>query len=102
MDAIKWQSLHDVPDEGVVSGDVWYDDFAQVSQPGNDAVQRSLFADDAANLQLCSRPHAYLGDSRGPLLPVWGRNDEIFGSDGARAFSRYATDAAIHQHLAPG
>jgi pimeloyl-ACP methyl ester carboxylesterase len=96
LDAIKWQYLHGVPDETVVSPDTWYHDFAQVSRPGNDAVQLSLFADYATNLPLYPRLHAYLRDSRVPLLAVWGRNDEIFGPDGARAFARDAPDAEIH------
>ena len=36
LDAIKWQYLHGVPDETLVSPDTWYHDFAQVSRPGND------------------------------------------------------------------
>jgi RNA polymerase sigma factor (sigma-70 family) len=35
LDAIRWQYLHGVPDEGVVSPDTWRHDFAQVSRPGN-------------------------------------------------------------------
>ena len=31
-----------------------------------------------------------------PLLAVWGRNDEIFGPDGALAFARDLPDAEIH------
>ena len=96
LDAIKWQYLHGVPDETVVSPDTWYHDFAQVSRPGNDAVQLSLFADYATNLPLYPRLHAYLRDSQVPLLAVWGRNDEIFGPDGARAFAGDAPDAEIH------
>lgn len=30
------------------------------------------------------------------MLAVWGRNDEIFGPDGARAFSRDLPDAQVH------
>jgi pimeloyl-ACP methyl ester carboxylesterase len=90
LDAIRWQYLHGVPDESVVSPDTWHHDFAQVSRPGNDQIQLSLFADYASNIPLYQYLHAYLRDSRVPLLAVWGRNDEIFGPDGARAF---ATDA---------
>ncbi|MDH6623642.1 pimeloyl-ACP methyl ester carboxylesterase [Streptomyces sp. LBL] len=35
-----------------------------------------------------------------PLLAVWGAGDEIFGPDGARAFTRDLPDAEIH--LVPG
>jgi surfactin synthase thioesterase subunit len=30
------------------------------------------------------------------VLAVWGRNDEIFGPDGARAFARDARDVEVH------
>jgi pimeloyl-ACP methyl ester carboxylesterase len=96
VDAIRWQYLNGVPDPTVVSPDTWLHDFAQVSRPGNDEVQLSLFADYATNLPLYPKLHAYLRDSRVPVLAVWGRNDEIFGPDGARAFAADAPDAEIH------
>jgi pimeloyl-ACP methyl ester carboxylesterase len=95
-DAIRWQYLHGVPDESVVSPDTWQHDFALVSRPGNDRVQLSLLADYATNIPLYPWLHAYLRDSRVPLLAVWGRNDEIFGPDGARAFAADAQRAEIH------
>jgi len=95
LEAIRWQYLHGVPDESLVSPDTWYHDFALVSRPGNDLVQLALFADYATNLPLYPKLHAYLRDSRVPLLAVWGANDEIFGSDGARAFAADAAGAEI-------
>ena len=38
LEAIRWQYLHGVPDESLVSPDTWYHDFALVSRPGNDEV----------------------------------------------------------------
>jgi pimeloyl-ACP methyl ester carboxylesterase len=96
LEAIRWQYLHGVPDQSLVSPDTWYHDFAQVSRPGNDRVQLSLFADYATNVPLYQRLHAYLRESRVPLLAVWGRNDEIFGPAGALAFADDAADAEIH------
>jgi len=96
LDAIRWQYVHGVPDESVVSPDTWHHDFAQVSRPGNDRIQLNLLADYATNLPLYPYLHAYLRDSRVPLLAVWGRNDEIFGPDGARAFAADAHRAEIH------
>jgi len=95
LEAIRWQYLHGVPDETVVSPDTWYHDYALVSRPGNDLVQLALFADYDSNLPLYPRLHAYLRDSRVPLLAVWGANDEIFGPDGARAFAADAPGAEI-------
>ncbi|MFI9052078.1 alpha/beta fold hydrolase [Streptomyces sp. NPDC053427] len=95
LEAIRWQYLHGVADETLVSPDTWHHDFALVSRPGNDAVQLDLFADYANNLPLYPRLHAYLRDSRVPLLAVWGRNDEIFGPEGALAFADDAPGAEI-------
>ncbi len=95
LDAIRWQYLHGVPDQTLVSPDTWYRDFALVSRPGNDLIQLQLFADYASNLPLYPKLHAYLSDSRVPLLAVWGRNDEIFGPEGALACAGDAPGAEI-------
>jgi pimeloyl-ACP methyl ester carboxylesterase len=85
-----------VPDQSTVSLDTWQHDYALVSRPGNDLVQLALFADYATNPPLYPQLHAYLRDSRVPVMAVWGRNDEIFGPDGARAFADDAPGAEIH------
>ena len=96
LDTIRWQYLTGVPDPTLVSPDSWYHDFALVSRPGNDLIQLRLFADYASNPPLYPKLHAYLRESRVPLLAVWGANDEIFGPDGARAFADDASGAEIH------
>ncbi len=96
LDAIKWQYLHGVPDESVVCPDTWHHDYDLVSRPGNDRIQLALFTDYATNLPLYPKLHAYLRQSRVPVLAVWGRNDEIFGPDGALAFADDAPGAEIH------
>jgi pimeloyl-ACP methyl ester carboxylesterase len=96
LEAIRWQYLHGVPDQSLVSPDTWHHDFDLVSRPGNDLVQLALFADYATNLPLYPRLHAHLRDSQVPLLAVWGRNDEIFGPDGALAFADDSPGAEIH------
>ncbi len=72
LDAIRWQYLHGVPDESAVSPDTWHHDFALVSRPGNDRIQLSLFADYASNIPLYPYLHAYLRESRVPLLAGLG------------------------------
>jgi pimeloyl-ACP methyl ester carboxylesterase len=95
LDAIRWQYLHGVPDETLVSPDTWLHDHAQVSRPGNDLVQLALFADYATNLPLYPKLHAWLRDSGVPVLAVWGRNDPIFGPDGALGFAADSPGAEI-------
>ncbi|QPP11152.1 alpha/beta hydrolase [Streptomyces bathyalis] len=96
LDMIKWQYVTGVPDETRVDPDTWHHDHQMVSRPGNDRVQLKLFRDYATNVPLYPRVHEYLRDRRPPLLAVWGRNDPIFGPDGARAFARDQPDAEVH------
>lgn len=96
LDAIRWQYLHGVADPTVVSPDTWHHDYALISRPGNDLVQLRLFADYATNLALYPLLHEYLRASRVPVLAVWGRNDEIFGPEGAYAFVDDAPTAEVH------
>ncbi|MCE7010977.1 alpha/beta hydrolase [Kibdelosporangium philippinense] len=95
-DAVKWQYLHGEPDESLVSPDTWHHDLALLARPGNDKVQLKLFGDYATNPPLYPKLHEFLRASRVPVLAVWGRNDGIFGPDGARAFASDQPDAEIH------
>ncbi|GIF48711.1 pimeloyl-ACP methyl ester carboxylesterase [Asanoa ferruginea] len=96
LDAIRWQYLHGVADESVVSPDTWEHDLALVSRPGNDRIQLELFADYANNLPLYPKLHDYLRESQVPVLAVWGRNDGIFAPAGAQAFADDVKDAEVH------
>ncbi|MFG2075189.1 alpha/beta fold hydrolase [Nonomuraea maritima] len=96
LEAIRWQYLTGVPDESLVSPDTWHHDFALLSRPGNDEIQLALFRDYATNPPMYPALHAYLRDHCPPVLAVWGRNDEIFGPEGAGAFARDVPDAEIH------
>lgn len=95
-EAIRWQYLHGVPDQSLVSPDSWAHDFALVSRPGNDLVQLALFADYASNPPLYPKLHEWLRSSGVPVLALWGRNDEIFRPEGALAFARDAAGTEIH------
>ncbi|KUI39228.1 alpha/beta fold hydrolase [Mycobacterium sp. GA-2829] len=96
LDAIRWQYVTGVADETLLDPEAWHHDHALVSRPGNDAVQMALFLDYATNPPLYPRLHEYFRASGVPLLAVWGRGDEIFGPDGARAFADDLPDAEIH------
>ena len=65
-------------------------------RPGNDEIQLALFTDYASNLPLYPKLHAWLRDSKVPVLAVWGRNDPIFAPEGALAFADDAPGAEIH------
>lgn len=94
-DAVQWQYLHGVPDPGLVDPDAWEHDLTLLGRPGADRAQLALFADYPTNRALYPAVHSWLRESGVPVLAVWGRNDRIFGPDGARAFRQDAPDARI-------
>jgi len=96
LEATRWQYVTGVSDESLVDPESWYHDYALLSRPGNDEVQLALFRDYATNSPLYPRVHEYFRTTGVPLLAVWGRGDEIFGPDGARAFADDLPDAEIH------
>ncbi|MGW5580398.1 alpha/beta fold hydrolase [Micromonospora chokoriensis] len=96
LDAIIWQYTHGVPDPSVVAPDTWTLDHALLQRPGNAEVQLRLFGNYHTNRELYPRLQEYLRTSQIPLLAVWGRNDEIFRPEGAKAFSGDLPNAEIH------
>ncbi len=95
VEKIRWQYTHGLDDATLVSPDAWLHDHAQVNRPGNPEIQLALYADYPTNRLLYARLHEVLRETQPPVLVVWGRNDEIFGPDGARAFERDVRDARI-------
>ncbi len=97
LDGIKWQFTHGVSDPSVVDPDAWTNAYTAVtSTPERIAAQLELFADYSSNVELYPRVHEYFRTSQVPLLAVWGRNDQIFGPDGALAFARDLPGAEIN------
>lgn len=96
-EAIKWQFTHGVSDPSVVDPDSWTAAHTAVaSTPERVDAQLELFADYITNVHLYPRVHEYFRTSQVPLLAVWGRNDPIFGPDGALAFGRDLENAEIN------
>jgi pimeloyl-ACP methyl ester carboxylesterase len=96
-DGLEWQYTHGVSDPTVIDPDAWLNAHAAVAD-SEDAidVQLALFADYATNVDLYPRVHEYFRTSQVPLLAVWGRNDQIFGPDGALAFGHDLPNADLN------
>lgn len=97
IDGLKWQYTQGVSDPTLVDPDTW--ETAHAAVAGSERaiqVQLALFADYLTNVDLYPRVHEYFRASQVPLLAVWGRNDQIFGPDGAVAFGRDLPNAEIH------
>lgn len=97
-DVTRWQYTHGVPADRLelVSPDTWTLDQALMDRPGLDAVHLQLLYDYRTNLDAYPAFHAWFRSHQPPTLIVWGRGDEMFGVDGARAYLRDLPAAELH------
>ncbi|MEV6904059.1 alpha/beta hydrolase [Amycolatopsis sp. NPDC051372] len=96
LETTRWQYVTGVPDESLVSPDAWHHDYQLLSRPGNDAIQLKLFLDYASNPPMYPALHEYLRANLPPVMAVWGKNDPIFGPEGALAFTGDAPNTEVH------
>ncbi|TYB48005.1 alpha/beta fold hydrolase [Actinomadura chibensis] len=98
LEAIHWQYTHGVPADRLdrVSPDSWTLDMSYLDRPGNKEIQVRLFWLYQTNIAAYPAFQEYFRTHRPPMLIAWGRNDEIFGVEGARAYTRDLPDAELH------
>ena len=96
LEAIRWQYLHGVKDPSRVDPSAWLHDRALLERPGNVEIQLDLFYDYRTNVELYPRFQQFFRDYQPPTLIVWGRNDEIFPAEGAKAYLRDLPKAELH------
>jgi pimeloyl-ACP methyl ester carboxylesterase len=91
-----WQWTHGTRDPQSVDPDLPALDTLGFDRPGNRDVQVGLFYDYRLNLDKYPAFQQYFRDHQPPMLITWGKNDEIFGPDGARAYLKDLPDAELH------
>ncbi|MFN8592323.1 MAG: alpha/beta hydrolase [Thermomicrobiales bacterium] len=92
----RFQYLEGASDPARISPDAWSTDQALLDRPCNDEIQLALFYDYLSNLERYPEWHAYFRAQRPPTLIAWGRNDPIFGVEGAEGYRRDLPDAELH------
>jgi len=91
----RWQYVHGVPDETMVSPDGLSLDNFYLARPGVDEVQLDLFGDYKSNVALYPTFQNYFRTHKPPFLAVWGKNDPFFLPPGAEAFKRDIPGAVV-------
>ena len=94
-EATKWQYVHGVQEESLVTPESYTLDSALLARPGNDEIQLDLFLDYVSNVALYPKFQEYFRTRRPPLLAVWGKNDPFFLPSGAEAFKRDIPGAVV-------
>jgi pimeloyl-ACP methyl ester carboxylesterase len=76
--------------------DLWDDEFAFLSKPGQTEIQSDLFYDYRTNVASYPVWQAWLKDRQPPTLVVWGKYDPSFLVAEAEAYRRDLPSAEIH------
>lgn len=94
--ALEWNYTHGVKDPERINPDSWVLQRALLNRPGNKEAMLSLLYDYRTNP--CHYPawQEYFRKHQAPTLIVWGKNDEIFPADGARAYLQDLPQAELH------
>jgi pimeloyl-ACP methyl ester carboxylesterase len=75
---------------------VWEDEYAWLSRPGERAIQESLLYDYRTNVASYPQWQVWLRQHQPPTLVVWGRYDSSFIAPGGEAYKRNLPKAEIH------
>ena len=76
--------------------DLWTDEFAFLSQPGQAEIQTDLFYDYRHNVEAYASWQAWLRASQPRLLVLWGKHDPSFRIGEPVAYQRDVPGAEIH------
>lgn len=91
----RWQYVHGVADESLVSPDGIELDNTYLARKGADDIQLDLFLDYRSNVALYPTFQAYFRTHQPRFLAVWGKNDPFFLPPGAEAFKHDIPGARI-------
>jgi pimeloyl-ACP methyl ester carboxylesterase len=76
--------------------DLWTDEYAFLSQPGQADIQSDLFYDYRTNVAAYPRWQAWLREHQPRLLVLWGKYDRSFELSEPAAYRREVPDAEVH------
>jgi pimeloyl-ACP methyl ester carboxylesterase len=91
----RWQYIHGVTEESLVSPDGIALDNHYLAREGADDIQLDVFLDYQSNLALYPTFQAYFRKHHPRFLAIWGKNDPFFLPPGAEAFKRDIPEAQV-------
>jgi pimeloyl-ACP methyl ester carboxylesterase len=95
-EAAKQRHVGTSPHPDQYDPDLWSDEFAFLSRPGQDRIQSDLFYDYRTNVASYPKWQAWLRERQPPTLVAWGAFDPSFTVAGAHAYARDVPNAEVH------
>ena len=96
LEATRLRHVGSSPNVERYDPDLWTDELAFLSRPGQERIQLDLFYDYRTNVASYPRWQEYLRAQRPPTLVLWGKFDPSFAVAGASAYARDVPDAEVH------
>jgi pimeloyl-ACP methyl ester carboxylesterase len=96
FEATRQRHLGTSPNPSLYDPDLWTDEYAFLSRPGEADIQMDLFYDYQTNVASYPTWQEWLRRHQPPLLVLWGRFDPSFQVQEAEAYRRDVPSAEIH------
>jgi pimeloyl-ACP methyl ester carboxylesterase len=92
----KTRHVGDDPNLELYDPDLWTDEFAFLSQPGQAEIQSDLFYDYRTNVAAYQTWQAWMRESQPRLLVIWGKHDLSFDSGEPERYRKDVPSAEVH------
>jgi pimeloyl-ACP methyl ester carboxylesterase len=96
LEATRKRHIGSSPNAVSYDPDLWTDEFAFLSRPGETEIQTDLFFDYRTNEPSFPAWQAWMKQAQPPTLVVWGRYDPSFETAEAQAYKRELPNADVH------
>jgi hypothetical protein len=96
LTATKTRHIGDDPKSELYDPDLWTDEHAFISAPGQAQIQSNLFYDYRTNVAAYPRWQAWLQNTQPKLLVLWGKYDPSFDVGEPQRFRKDAPNAEVH------
>ena len=94
--ATRTRHIGDDPDIERYDPDLWTDEFAFLSKPGQADIQSDLFYDYRTNVEAYPKWQAWMREKQPRLLVLWGKYELSFDPSEPEAYRRDVPKAEVH------
>jgi pimeloyl-ACP methyl ester carboxylesterase len=92
----RTRHLGDDPHPERYDPDLWTDEFAFLSAPGQADIQSDLFYDYRTNVESYPKWQTWMGEKQPRLLVVWGKHDPSFDISEPEHYRKDVASAQVH------
>jgi pimeloyl-ACP methyl ester carboxylesterase len=96
LETTRKRHVGDDPNVERYDPDLWTDEFAFLSQPGQAEIQSDLFYDYRTNVEAYPKWQAWMREKQPRLLVLWGKHDLSFDLSEPEAYRRDVPSAQVH------